>query len=78
LVLAGAQVGFEQIPGPPFMAWAAMSISGTKSSPALKRSPTSSMALINPSFKIVSTAVPASISAWVLAFTVPRQMPVLR
>jgi hypothetical protein len=49
------------------MAWAAISISGTKSSPALKRSPTSSMALISPSFRIAPMSVPASISAWVLA-----------
>jgi hypothetical protein len=42
------------------MAWAAISISGTKSSPAEKRSPTSSMALISPSFKIDPMSVPAS------------------
>jgi hypothetical protein len=48
------------------MAWAAMSISGTNSSPAEKRSPTSSMALISPSFRIAPMSVPASSSAWVL------------
>jgi hypothetical protein len=61
--------GFK-IFNPAFMAWAAMSISGTKSSPALKRSPTSSMALISPSFKIVPMSVPPSSSAWVFALTV--------
>jgi hypothetical protein len=48
------------------MAWAAMSISGTNSSPALNCSPTSSMAPISPSLRMVPMSVPASSSAWVL------------